>query len=230
LINSELKNICEINKKYKIIKNQELQKPFLLKSEHFIEAAKEKLEELTCSMCLNIVSQPISQCKKCEKLFCEVCINKHILIKNNCPNCRNEPFIKEKLGRFAKSLLNHYSFICPMSCGEKFNFFDADKHKNSCQLRYNYKCSLCEKNLDYHTNLIDKHKIECENINIPCSFCKKIISKFDYEKHLIYCEESLDYCRECNLIFCRKYQEAHNNFFCQKFTNLSHLINKLETF
>jgi len=200
-----------------------------LTNENFIDENREKLQDITCSICLNIINQPISQCQNCEELFCENCIDKYIQTNDNCPHCRNKPFQKQILGRKFKNLLNHLKFRCPLQCGELFGFADSESHKDSCEkLKDVYQCTLCEKKMEFQEDLKIKHKTQCEQLKISCFYCKRIISISYYKNHLKTCDEWMDFCQKCNLMVCRKYQDAHTNFFCPHIQNLSLLIKKIE--
>jgi len=177
------------------------------------------------------VNHPITQCANCEELFCETCINQHLQIKSDCPKCKVAPFIKQNLGRLSKNLLNNYRLKCPIECGLEFGFIDFENHKNSCEkLKESYQCSICDKKLEYQQDLKKAHQNQCEKLKKSCNDCKEVLSIFDYENHLKTCDEWKDYCEKCNLLVCRKYQDAHLGLFCSQIQKLSLLIKKLENY
>lgn len=196
LNNKNLTNLHEtdeIRNQYKIIKCKELEQPFQLTNVDFIQDPKLNLEDISCLICLNVITPPFAQCRNCEDLFCEKCIDEHILKKNDCPKCRDKPFMNQKLGRSLKYLLNLYTFICPMNCGKTFGLSDSDNHKNSCELiRDVYKCSLCNaKYFEYQNDLKEFHQDKCEKLKKTCIYCAKNINVYDHENHLIPCLKAI---------------------------------------
>jgi len=180
---------------------------------------------------MNALNQPISQCEKCDELFCKNCIDKNIKINNNCPKCRLKPFINKKIGRKLITFMNNYVFNCPLKCGSIFGLADLEIHKDSCKQLEVYQCSLCkEKLLENQQNLKLNHQNKCEKLKISCAYCKMNLSIFDYKNHLQICEESLNYCKNCNLMVCKKYQEAHSRMFCPHIQKLSLLIKNIERY
>lgn len=157
-----------------------------------------------------------------------MCIDKLILNKNNCPKCGNEPFVKQKIGRKFKTFLNWFKLNCPFHCGQTIGLIDFENHKNCCEnLNDIYRCSLCNKKLEYHQDLELLHKNQCEKLKKSCAHCKKNLSAFEYEEHLKKCNEWMDYCQNCNLMVCKKFQEAHNQLFCPHIQKLTLSIKKL---
>jgi len=228
--NYELDQLSDIKNQYKIIKNGKSEKPFVITKENFINHIDQnQLDMIECSICLNIMNHPITLCANCDELFCEICISQHLKIKNDCPKCKVAPFIKQNLGRSLKNILNTFQLNCPIECGLKFGFIEIENHKNSCEkLKENYQCSLCDKKLEYQQNLENAHQNECEKLKKSCNHCKEVISVFVYDDHLKTCDQWRDYCENCNLMVCRKYQDAHSSLFCTQIQKLSLLIKKLE--
>jgi len=230
---TDLEKIAVIQNQYEIIKYEKLNKPFVLTNDSFlddsIDERQEKLQDITCSICLNVLNQPITQCSNCEELFCKFCIDKHIQNRNNCPKCRDLPFKKQKLGRKLKDFLNYLKFSCPLKCGETFGLADSENHKDSCEkLKDIYQCNLCKKKFDFNPDLKLLHIYQCEKLIIACIYCNEVMSVLAYKNHLKMCDEWMEYCEDCNLMVCRKYEEAHKSLFCHRIRQLSLSIEKLE--
>jgi len=225
IIGGEIAEINKIINRFEIKQIPKSEKPFIITNEN-INESEEKLNEITCSICLNIVNYPITQCGNCEEMFCEICIDK--LIKNDCPNCKHE-FHKQNLGRKLKIWLNFKKVNCPLDCGLVSGLMDFENHNNYCEkLKDCYQCSLCLNKIDFQEELKQAHGIECEKLKISCYHCKTELSVFDYEDHMKICNDLKNYCEKCNFMVCRKYQEAHSGLFCDHIRNLSLSIKNLE--
>jgi len=226
---NEIENHNQLEKQFLIIKEKELNKDFIMLKENFINLDEEKLDLITCGFCGNIVNHPICQCGYCGKLFCEKCLNKQNQEKSSCNKCNTIQFIKNDISPELEEFIRDLNFTCPLKCGETFDFIEFKLHKDLCKnLKDIYQCSLCEKIFEYHDDLKKSHANHCEKLQNCCIYCNKEIPFFDFEYHLKTCEELIEYCGKCNLMICRKYQDAHKNLFCSTIEKLSLSINKLE--
>jgi len=218
-LTSEINEIHKIKENYRITKHKILEEPIILTQDLYIGKNTKDIENFLCSICIDIVNNPI-QCSDCEHFFCEGCINKHVFIKNDCPNCKTQPFSKEKICRLARVFLEKLEFDCPMKCKEIIKFFDAEKHKSICsKIKDIHECNLCQMQMDYVEDLKEKHLLECRELKISCDFCKKEYNKFDFETHLEACNKYCFNCDKCKMNFPIIYRDSHNNFFCEEIKN-----------
>jgi len=90
--------------------------------------------DFLCRICLQIVKSPV-KCSECESVFCELCFDTWQLKSSSCPgNCKQDPVIVQKLGRFERNALNETQFCCP-KCNEKFLYERCESHMKSCKFR-----------------------------------------------------------------------------------------------
>ncbi len=191
-------------------------------------------EELTCSICLNLLNDPIS-CQSCDNMFCSNCIKIWNKVSSTCPNmCIFKPKpilhsianllgkIKMKCLYYKKGCLSIVNYKemqshleqcefsiwkceCGLSCFKKEYF---DHLKNNCnKVRKLSFCKFCREN----TTNNKQHYFTCKERSDVCKFCKMSVSVLDYSNHLVTQCEGLEFM--CNL--------------CKKFT--FKLINKEET-
>ena len=137
---------------------------------------KANKEDLICSICFNILDNPIScsDKKNCHS-FCKECIDIN--------NLKNE--------------LNNLSFKCPFKnegCNEILFYSDYLNHIHNCKYnniqyecnvnKYDYKTKKFKK-CDYHGNKneIGKHFKLCGLTEYICIFCKEKILKINLEEH-----------------------------------------------
>ena len=102
---------------------------------------KETLSDFICSVCLEIVEDPVS-CSQCEKLNCRECIK----MSKTCPNCRDgNVYIEVKLPRIVKNTLSNLNISCPLGCSQQFKYEFKERHFSECPNKDKIpsKCSLC---------------------------------------------------------------------------------------
>ena len=85
-------------------------------------------ESVTCPLCLSILINPV-MCMKCQNVFCKRCINDWTKKDEKCPNRCTEPNYQRCLGK--NEILSKLKFKCE-TCGNNYNYEEAQKHLNSC--------------------------------------------------------------------------------------------------
>ena len=117
-------------------------------------------EMINCTICLNIIEDPL-QCNKCQHFFCSECIKN----SNKCPfRCTDNQYISALI---CKSLLSELKIKC--KCGKEIKYDFIKKHKNEeCEL-IDFKKKYFEYKNKYELLLKKKNENENENEN-----CDKI--------------------------------------------------------
>ena len=161
-------NANDINFK-KFIKYNKI---LIYNSENII--TKKNTEDLICSICFNVLKNPIScSDKKNSHSFCKECIDMFLKENSKCPICKLafEYIINNNL----KNELNNLSFKCQFKnegCSEILFYLDYLNHIDNC--KYNnikYECHV--KKYDYKS----KEFKECGYLG----------NKNEIEKHFILC-------------------------------------------
>lgn len=83
---------------------------FILTQEMAVNQPFDRL--FKCSICLNVLSSPISQMECCEQLYCQTCILDWKKFRQACPNCKAVLKIAPRPNRIVMNILNEILFIC----------------------------------------------------------------------------------------------------------------------
>ena len=196
---------------------------------------KKTLENKICSICLNLVWNPID-CSKCQNIFCKYCID---IIKKekkySCPLCRK--LFKSSNCKALKKIFEGIKIKCAnSSCKEYPNYSDYVEHLKNCQYR-KYHCS--NEGCDYENTLNNKEELKthftsCLYRITNCDFCKKEMIANELKNHCIKdCPKFIIECEYCNQSMTREYfNREHTDKKCMKFqikrlnNNINNLINK----
>ena len=158
---------------------------------------KENIEDLICSICFNVLKNPIScSDKKNSHSFCKECIDAFLKENNKCPLCKI--IFEYKINNNLQKELNKLSFKCQFKnegCNEILFYSDYLNHIFNC--KYNniqYECKI--KKYDYkmkefkkcgylgNKNEIEIHFKLCGLNEYECIFCKEKILKLNLEEHV----------------------------------------------
>lgn len=181
---------------------------------------EEKLNELTCSICKNLVWNPVD-CSKCGKLFCKYCLNKSLKKVNNfCPMCRAKPF-KSSNCKALKITFLDIKLKCPNdSCKENLKYNDYISHLEKCEFK-KYHC--VNKDCNYENTLNNKNDMEshfntCKYRITNCKFCgKKMVGHRLENHHGNDCPKFIIKCNDCFESMTREdYNNAHTKNKCLK--------------
>ena len=157
---------------------------------------KTNIEDLICSICYNILNNPIScsDKKNCHS-FCKECIDIFLKENNKCPICKL--IFEYKINNNLINELNNVSFKCSFKnegCNEILFYSEYLNHYYNC--KYNniqYECNVNK--YDYKTkkfkkcgyignkNEIGKHFKLCGLTEYICIFCQEKILKINIEEH-----------------------------------------------
>ena len=185
-------------KKYKIDKTEYI-KPFsvdLYYNPDNVIKGKNKINDLICPICYNILKNPIS-CNSTKKShsFCEECINKSIEINDKCPMCKQE--FEFGINKKVEKLLQKLKFKCIYAeegCPKILDYSIYFKHIDKCGFRgILYECQIDKyyyaekkfKKCKYIGTLkkLNKHFIKCAFSEYKCVFCNKNIIQANIRKH-----------------------------------------------
>jgi len=196
---------------YKEILNMKLE-------QEFCTSEKQYYQDYLCSICLNIVEDPV-YISCCESVFCRDCSN---LIKKKCPNCRKEIEIIP-IPRIVKNHLFELEFRCPLECLQSFSYEQKVKHFSECNNKHKIipACSLCNSNL---SDSLKEHSKICEKLVFKCLFCNEVTCKLELEEHLKKCKCYLKYCEHCKTEYPNKFEQAHEEYYCNKINLLKKQI------
>jgi WD40 repeat protein len=164
--------------------------------------------ELICSICLEIVLNPV-MCSKCENLFCKSCIDILLTKTNRCPNkCI---FQEKEKNRMLKNILSKIEFKCMYllnGCKAFIPYTDFIKHVNSCD----YGQFRCLANgclvIDIKDKMLEHLKV-CPYRKKLCHLCKEEIMNKEFDSHVIYCENKIISCQYCNQGIIHKNIDQH---------------------
>lgn len=181
---------------------------------------EEKLNELTCSICKNLVWNSVD-CSQCGKLFCQYCLKKSVKkLKNVCPMCRAKPF-KSSHCKALKITFLDIKLKCPNdSCKENIKYYDYVSHLEKCEFK-KYHC--VNKNCNYENTLNNKDDMEshfksCKYRIINCEFCGKEMVANLLDKHQENdCLKFIIKCKNCFESMTREdYNNVHTENICMK--------------
>ena len=158
---------------------------------------KTNTDDLICSICFNILNNPIScsDKKNCHS-FCKECIDIFLKENNKCPICKLT--FEYKINNNLINELNNLSFKCPFKkegCNEILFYSEYLNHYYNCKYnniqfeckvkKYDYK-SKDFKECGYLGNKkeIEKHFKLCGLTEYKCIICKEKILKINFEEHV----------------------------------------------
>ena len=181
---------------------------------------EEKLNEITCSICQNLVWNPVD-CSTCGKLFCDYCLKTSIKkLKNFCPMCRTNPFKSSKCKALKISFLD-IILKCPNdSCKENPKYYDYISHLEKCEFK-KYHC--VNKYCYYENTLNNKNDMEshfntCAYRITNCKFCgKEMVAHLLEKHHGNDCHKFIIKCKNCFESMTREdYNNVHTENKCLK--------------
>ena len=134
------KNNCGVEFKYEDLKEHYLTKcpvekvkvkPFIFQEINIQDVInqdylKEILEEVTCSICLNVVFHPYT-CSKCFHSFCFRCLDKNKENSSKCPCCKART-IEVETNRALSIILSKIKFKCVNGCDKEISYDDLEEH------------------------------------------------------------------------------------------------------
>jgi hypothetical protein len=172
-----------------------------------VEEFAEFKEEILCSICLDIVNEPLS-CAECFSMFCSFCLK--TWSKNNkniCPlKCKFNP---QKLVLSTLKLLNKIKLKCGNDCGQNVMYENYLNHFiTECPLS-KIHCGYCHtQTMNY---LFNQHIDICEFVIIECCLCKALVKRKDFLIHQNGCPEKEVECKKCMRKIKNKDTEQHDN-------------------
>lgn len=178
-----------------------------------IENQKNMSRETVCSICLEMVYDPV-MCGKCENLFCRNCIN--IQLKKSC-KCPNKCLFEERpINRVLKNLLNKFELYCYYKgngCKEIILYSEFENHCKNCDYG-DFRCTSPGCDFSGIRQKIIEHCKICPFKLISCIYCKTKIVRKNYEEHKKECENKKIKCTFCNGIYLNKDMKNHLNNDC----------------
>ncbi len=149
-------------------------------------------EDNLCSICTNILSEPvIVEC--CGQLFCEECLKKWIQRQKTCPHCRNTE-LKYIKNRRMKRIIDGLRIFCPnrsKGCDKISNKNECSAHLKTClfvEVPCTNDCGLkmLRKEIENHiARKCPKRKVKCQYCKEE-SFYKEITTKGHLDKCLFF--------------------------------------------
>ena len=194
----------------------------------FIE---EPADSLKCLICLLVVREP-QQHGGCGKLFCKVCINKHKLLRNDCPHCRQP--LKNSNAFQPSSMISEVSgwtIMRIINCKSKlYQCFTINLitplnpktlHTNTGDQEVKSLMVDCSTACGWKGELgsLDNHKQkDCENTIVFCeNNCGAIILRNNLTAHLeSKCPNRLHKCPDCGANNKYKNHQVHTKLHCPK--------------
>jgi len=154
-----------------------------IKSELVLPQFKSMCEEIICSICLDIVWNPVS-CGKCTSPFSKTCLGKWFQLKENkCP--KGCAFEKAEFPLILKRMMNKIEFNCQYKskgCKETVLYEDFFTHVNSCPFAP-YKCIYPGCNVTGDRKSILEHSKSCNFFLGHCQKCRFLLKRADYYAH-----------------------------------------------
>ena len=203
----------------------------------FLDNPVRLLEELKCSVCLELLSDPVVT--SCKHLFCGKCIKD----QHTCPTCREEFTTMEDvvstrvIGAFKVKCPNssegcewqgelgdaeehlekkcqQQTVECPNGCGEKKKRELLQNHiEHDCPNR-RYTCPHCA-HVGVYKDITTVHYTNCRDFPLPCpAKCRQKITRKNMESHLsTECPEEYISCKYatfgCDTAVRRREKESH---------------------
>ena len=224
------RNCCH----YKMAVSLEFSFSYRGKEYLFVEETKKNLEALQCSVCYEIVLEPVQT--SCGHLFCTKCVRG----VTKCPACQ-EPFTSVP-DHFNNRRVLSLRVKCPFTangCKWVGDLVDVGDHE-AARCKFQTKpCPYCEfttiqkKKLQQHLTSCDSHTFQCPN------GCGAAPSRRGFSQHLEECPEQLVRCKfsilGCNAVLARKSMEHHiatspehsTEFLLQHIKMLTDLVSQL---
>ena len=158
------------------------------------------LFDLSCSICLNILKNPINCSSNLNShSFCKECIDIYLREYENCPICKNN--FEYNYNKEIEKKLNELLFRCKYwkeGCDKIINYFEYFKHINECKYgnsdilytciveKYNYVNKNFEP-CNYIGKLkeVEEHFKKCAFFQYKCLFCKENIISLNFKEHSI---------------------------------------------
>ena len=182
----------------------------------FLLREPDLLEELKCSICLELADNPRQT--TCGHLFCKGCVDKGASADfkfEECPICKSESPILFPDQRTTLQVRN-FKVKCLNSksgCNWKGDLGDCEKHqKEICQFEF-LSCPWgCDERLQ--RSLLASHGVTCNSFPLPCpAGCRKIIQRSEMKSHLAICKEEKVSCEYfhigCTVVKKRKKMNDH---------------------
>jgi len=192
-----------------------------IKSELILPQFLSMSEELVCSICLDIVWEPIS-CKVCTSPFGSKCLNNWFKYNKKCPKqCEYEP---AEFSLLLKRLVNKIQFYCLYKtdgCQEVINYDNFYKHINSCPYA-EYRCKSPNCNAKGTKKEMEDHVAVCETYERKCDICRLSLKNLEFLNH----KNNPELCqKECIKVFERL--EEENKRLANKNAELAKSLEKL---
>lgn len=176
------------------------------------------LNELCCSICLNILWRPVA-CQSCETPFCSTCITK--MLQTNPGQCPMKCYMYNERA-------------CP-----PFIFRQLAKMRIDCIYQTNGCKEVCFFSatsiifLGFYLQLLpyeglERHETQCGYQPQQCPGCRQKILKKDFIDHKAQCPLIELTCSDCKLVYQRRDAAArHTEAVCFK-TQLKQMRNEFE--
>ncbi|CAH2218783.1 E3 ubiquitin ISG15 ligase TRIM25-like [Pelobates cultripes] len=189
-------------------------------------ASADLRDELTCSVCLNIYTEPITL--PCGHSFCRVCIAGVLDTQLSCPECRQSFRIRPKLKRNLRlsNISKHFLSTEPPNNQRKIEFpcTYCDYPEPAAKTCLLCEASLCDKHLKNHSQSAEHILTEPTSSlrNRKCSVHKKVLE--------YYCtEDAACICVSCCLVGVHKGHQVKslNETFEEKKIQMRESLEKL---
>lgn len=192
-----------------------------------VEKISESLKELfTCSICYEIMVNPVMLNCGNGHIYCKDCIDNHMKSKrqtsDKCPQCQNTIAKNDKNQGYStnftgRSLLSEFfaSFCANPDCKEKIAFGGQKDHNKTCNhamIDCPYILDGCQATLK--RMLMNEHKAVCQYRSIACQYCSKNYIFCQAEQHFERCIKYPINCPNCNQAMVRDQLEKHMKSEC----------------
>ena len=175
----------------------------------FVDTPLQSLQDLTCSICLQLVSDPVQT--SCGHLFCEICIKG----TNTCP-IDHEDFTTTP-DNYNKQRLRSFKVKCPNSgwgCKWQGELGDAERHKGPCLVKLKTNCLKFPskpQRPDAPAYPRPLPRCRCPHCQLPGTYKSIYITK----SHFVFCGDfSLSCPAGCQSHILRKNMATHLQQTC----------------